>query len=160
MFELIRLASRGRTPVQMWGIVTVVFLAGCGPAPAPVKADPTTEAWYGQAVQQLNDLNREAARWLASGKADAASAAILRGQPLEERLLSAVHPTLAATEAASDLDRLYGRMLLANRHYGWARLMFQKNLGRWRTWRPETDESHRRLQQAKDDIDACDRAMR
>ncbi len=140
-------------------LVAVVLLAGCGPAPAPSTSDPTREPWYGQTVQQLNELNREAERSLASGKSDAASAAILRGQPLEERLLSPVHPTLAATEAASDLDRLYGRMLLANRHYGWARLMFQKNLGRWRTWRPENDESHRRLQQAKDDIAACDRAM-
>jgi hypothetical protein len=145
--------------VRPLALVAVVLLAGCGPAPSPSKVDPTREPWYSQTVQQLNDLNREAERALAAGKSDAASAAILRGQPLEERLLSAVHPTLAATEAASDLDRLYGRMLLANRHCGWARLMFQKNLGRWRTWRPENDESRRRLQQAKDDIAACDRAM-
>jgi hypothetical protein len=145
--------------VRPLALVAVVLLAGCGPAPPPSSTDPTREAWYGQTVQQLNDLNREAERSLASGKSDAASASILRGQALEERLLSPVHPTLPATQAASDLDRLYGRMLLANRHYGWARLMFQKNLGRWRTWRPETDESHRRLQQAKDDIAACDRAM-
>jgi hypothetical protein len=145
--------------VRPLALVGILVLAGSRPAPAPSKADPTEESWYGETTQQLATLNRQAERSLASGNSDAASAAILRGQPLEERLLSAVHPTLAATEAASDLDRLYGRMLLANRHYGWARLMFQKNLGRWRTWRPETDESHRRLQQAKDDIAACDRAM-
>jgi hypothetical protein len=140
-------------------IAAALVLASCSRSPEPPNADPTHEPWYSQTVQRLNELNREAEHSLASGNSDAASAAILRGQPLEKRLLSPVHPTLPATEAASDLDRLYGRMLLANRHYGWARLMFQKNLGRWRTWRPETDESQRRLQQAKEDIAECDRAM-
>jgi hypothetical protein len=145
--------------VRILAIAAALLLASCSRSPLRPDTDPTREPWYGEAVQQLNELNREAERSMATGKSDAASAAILRGLPLEERLLSPVHPTLAATEAASDLDRLYGRMLLANRHFGWARLMFQKNLGRWRTWRPATDESHRRLQEAKDDIAACDRAM-
>jgi hypothetical protein len=61
--------------------------------------------------------------------------------------------------AVSDLDRLYGRMLLANRNVGWARLTFQKNLARWRNWRPETADSARRLQQAKDDIAECDKRL-
>jgi hypothetical protein len=146
--------------VRLFAFIAVLVLASCSRGSAPANADPTREPWYSETVQQLNELNRETERSLASGNSDAASAAIMRGQPLEERLLSPVHPTLAATEAASDLDRLYGRMLLANHHYGWARLMFQKNLGRWRTWRPETDESRQRLQQAKDDIAACDRAMK
>jgi hypothetical protein len=60
-------------------------------------------------------------------------------------------------EAAGDLDQLYGTMLLNNRHYGWARMMFQENLARWKHWRPATDESQRRLKQAEDAIAECDR---
>ena len=75
------------------------------------------------------------------------------------RLLSVPRPTLEATEAASDLDDLYGRMLLANRHYGWARLQFQKNLARWRHWQPETSETVRRLEKAKAAIAECDRHL-
>jgi hypothetical protein len=105
-------------------------------------------------------LDREAERFLAGGNSDKAAAAVTSGLPLEKRLLSVSRPTLAATDAVSDLDEIYGRMLLANRHYGWARLTFQKNLARWRNWRPETAESARRVQQAKDDIAECDQRMR
>ena len=44
-------------------------------------------------------------------------------------------------ETVSDLDQLYGQMLLANRNYGWARLVFQKNRARWKTWKPATSET-------------------
>jgi hypothetical protein len=145
--------------MRLFVIAAVVWLAGCGTAPAPSAGDPTREAWYGQTVQQLAALNRDAERFLAGRESDKAAAAIVAGQRLEARLLSVSRPTLAATEAVSDLDRLYGRMLLSNRHFGWARLMFQKNLARWRNWRPATEESARRLQQAKDDIAECDRGM-
>jgi hypothetical protein len=37
--------------------------------------------------------------------------------------------------------------------------MFQKNLARWRNWKPETAETARRSQQAKDEIAECDRGM-
>jgi hypothetical protein len=50
-------------------------------------------------------------------------------------------------------------MLLANHHYGWARLQFQKNLARWRHWQPATPEATRRLQQAKSAIAECDRHL-
>jgi hypothetical protein len=73
------------------------------------------------------------------------------------RLLSVPRPTLEAAEAASDLDQLYGRMLLSNRHYGWARLMFQKNLARWKHWQPQTPETSRRFQQAVSAIAECDK---
>jgi hypothetical protein len=62
-------------------------------------------------------------------------------------------------EAASDLDQLYGRMLLSNRNYGWARLEFQKNRARWKTWQPQTDETVRRLKLAETAIAECDRRM-
>lgn len=102
-------------------------------------------------------MNREANRLFQGGQSDQAAALIEKGEPLMKRLLSVSRPTLAATEAASDLDDLYGRMLLSNRHYGWARLQFQKNLARWKNWKPQTEETARRLKQAESAIAECDR---
>ncbi len=140
-----------------------ILLAGCAPPPAPVaqqaKPDPTTEAWYAQTVQQLASMNLQAAKLLESGKADEAAAIITSGQPMAARILAPARPTLAAMEAASDLDQLYGRMLLANRHYGWARLTFQKNLIRWKTWKPQTPDTLRRLKLAQSAIAECDRQL-
>jgi hypothetical protein len=50
-------------------------------------------------------------------------------------------------------------MLLANRHYGWARLQFQKNVARWKHWMPQTKETARRLKQAESAIAECDRRL-
>ena len=134
-----------------------VILAACESAPPPPPRDATKEAWYGQAVEQLTTLNREAESAFASGKPDQAAAQIEKGQPLMARVLAVAQPTLEATIAASDLDQLYGRMLLSNRHYGWARLQFQKNLARWKHWQPPTADSARRLQLAEEAIAECDR---
>ena len=136
----------------------ISVLMGCASAPVePAKPDATKEAWYGQTVEQLAAMNREAERDFAGGKSDEAAALIVKGQPLVKRLLSVPRPTVAAAEAASDLDHLYGRMLLSNRHYGEARLLFQKNLSRWRHWQPQTPETARRFQQAQSAIAECDR---
>ena len=104
-------------------------------------------------------MDRQAQSLLERGKSDDASAIITAAEPWAKRLISVPQPTLAAMEAASDLDDLYGRMLLANRNYGWARIMFQKNLARWRTWKPQTDETDRRRKQADAAIAECDRRM-
>ncbi len=143
-------------------IFAAILLAGCAPKPAPVaqaKPDPTTEAWYGQAVEQLAGMNREAAKLVEGGKPDEAASIVSNGQPIAARLLAPARPTLAAMEAASDLDQLYGRMLLDNRHYGWARLAFQKNAIRWKTWKPQTPETLRRFKLAQSAIAECDRQM-
>jgi hypothetical protein len=50
-------------------------------------------------------------------------------------------------------------MLLANRHYGWARMFFQKNAARWKTWTPATDDTERRRKAAEAGIAECDRGM-
>src|SRR6185295_4893100 len=118
------------------------LLTGCAAPPAPA-GNPTAEAWYGETVQQLSVLNREAESSFENHKPDQAAALIEKGQPMVSRLLSVSRPTLQAVEAASDLDHLYGRMLLSNRHYGWARLLFQKNLSRWRHWQPPTPDTAR-----------------
>ena len=104
-------------------------------------------------------MNLQAQRLLERGKADEAAAVISAGEPWENRLLSAPRPTFAAMEAASDLDELYGRMLLMNRNYGWARMMFQKDVARWRSWKPQTDETARRRKMAEAAMAECDRRM-
>jgi hypothetical protein len=83
----------------------------------------------------------------------------MQAQPLAKRLISVPRPTLAATEAASDLDQLYGQMLFSNRNYGWARLLFQKNLARWKYWTPRTPETAARLKRAQAEIADCDRRI-
>jgi len=148
--------------VRLFAILASGFLTACETASPPQRdaaRDATKEAWYSETVQQLVGMNGEARSFFESGKSDQAAALIEKGQPLMSRLLSVPRPTLEATEAASDPDDLYGRMLLANRHYGWARLLFQKNLARWRHWQPETPEAARRLQQAKAAIAECDRHL-
>ena len=144
--------------MRLLAILATALLTACESAPEP-RRDATKEAWYDQTVQQLVGMNREAESSFASGKSDQAAALIEKGQPLMRRLLSVPRPTLEATEAASDLDDLYGRMLLSNHHYGWARLLFQKNLARWRHWQPPTPEAARRLEKAKSAIAECDRHL-
>ena len=102
---------------------------------------------------------REASALVESKKLDEAGAVVTKAQPLIERLLSVPKPTLEAIQAASDLDQLYGRMLLNNRHYGWARMLFQKNIARWKNWNPQTDETARRMKQAETGMAECDRRM-
>jgi hypothetical protein len=143
----------------------VVLLAGCAPPPAPVAkvatpaADPVAEAWYGPMTAELARMDREAEGLLRDGKGDRAAAVIMKGQALASRLLAAPRPTLGAMEAAADLDQLYAAMLLGNRNYGWARLAFQKNVSRWKNWRPPTPETARRLKLAQDGVAQCDRRM-
>ena len=137
-------------------------LLSCGPAAPIQKAappDPTTDSAYTRTVDDLADLNRQARDSFKAGKGDQAASLIERGEPLSKRLMSVSRPTLAATEAASDLDQLYGDMLLSNRNYGWARLLYQKNLARWKYQRPQTPETESRRKQAESAIAECDRRM-
>jgi hypothetical protein len=138
-------------------------LVGCGPAPSTPSASASSSTaeppGYSEDLRQLAALNQEASVLLKEGKADKAGDAITKAQPVMTRLLSVRHPALAAMEAASDLDDLYGRMLLANRHYGWARMQFQKNLARWKNWVPQTPDTERRRKVAESAIAECDRKM-
>ena len=128
-------------------ILAAAFLASCEHAPAP-PLDATKEPWYRETVEQLTAMNREANSAFAAGKSDQAAKLIEKGQPLVARLLDVSNPTLEAAVAASDLS---------NRHYGWARLLFQKNLSRWKHWQPQTPETARLLKQAESAIAECDR---
>jgi hypothetical protein len=121
-----------------------------------VPKDPTTEAWYTQTVVDLTAIAHQASDLFEKGKADDAAALIEKGEPLSAKLLAVRNPTLGAVEAASDLDQLYGQMLFSNHNYGWARLMFQKNLARWKTWTPQTPATAARLHAAQTAIAQCD----
>jgi hypothetical protein len=148
--------------VRLLFIVATTVLAGCTAAPPPPQAsqiDPTEESWYGESVKKLEEMNRQAQSLYQHGKADEAAAMITGADPLVKRLVSVPRPTLAALEAASDRDDLYGRMLLANRNYGWARILFQTNLARWRSWKPQTPETARRLKLTEAAIAECDRRL-
>jgi hypothetical protein len=95
----------------------------------------------------------------ANGKADDAASLIEKAEPLESQVLAVPRPTLSAMESASDLDDLYGRMLLSNRHYEWALFLFQKCSARWKYWQPQTEETARRLKLAESEIAECGRRM-
>jgi hypothetical protein len=148
-------------------VVMAAALTACGPAPQPkaetgqVKPAPdlTVEPWYKQSTDELADFNRQAADLLEAGRFDEASAIVARTQPLADRLLAASHPTLAAMEAASDHDDLYGRMLMHDQRWGWARMTFQKNLVRWKSWQPQTPASATRIKTAADAVAECDRHL-
>jgi hypothetical protein len=138
-----------------------LLFAACGPsAPAEApKVDPTTESWYPQTAQRLATMDRAAEQLFQGGRTQEAAAIVTSGQSLQSRLLAAPRPTLAAMEAIADLDRIYGRLLINNGYYGEARLLFQKNITRWKTWKPQTPETERRLKEANADIAECDRHM-
>ncbi len=144
--------------VRLPALLAAALLTGCASKPvAPATSDPTQEPWYGQTVEQLAAINRDAEAAFQNHQPDQAAALIEKGQPLMKRVLDVRQPTLAAAEAASDLDDLYGRMLFSNRHYEWAEILFQQNRSRWRNWAHKTPETDRRLKQAESAIQECDK---
>ena len=148
--------------MRLVALAAMAVLAACGPAPAPAgssQADATTDSAYSETVNRLAAMNRQAEALYQNGKSDDAATLVTQGESLATRLLNVSHPTLPAMEAISDLDDLYGRMLLANKNYGWARLEFQKNRARWKNWNPQTPETERRLKQANAAIAECDRHL-
>ncbi len=143
-------------------VVLAMVLGACSKAPAPSSAAPhnaTSDPWYRTATEELIHLSRGASDAYAQGNSDKASALIEQGEPVASRLLAVPKPTLQAARAASDLDELYGKMLFKNRHYGWARLQFQKNLARWKHWQPQTPDTAARWRAAQTAIDDCDKKL-
>jgi hypothetical protein len=141
-------------------LIVAALLTACGEPPAaPPPHDSAADPEYAKTVEQLAALTRQADALFKNGKPDDASALIEQGEPLESQVLSVLHPTLAATQAASDLDDLYGRMLLSNRHFVWAQTLFQKNLARWKYWQPQTDDTARRFKLAESQIAECERGI-
>ena len=161
---LIRCIHKEKEPVRLPAILAVaaaILFTSCTPAPKPteVSQDATQQPWYTQSVAELTKMNHEAEDYLQKGQGDQASALILKGEPLKKRILSVSHPSLDAAVAASDLDQLYGRMLFSNHHYGWARMLFQQDLARWKYWKTQSPETERRLKRAQDAIIECDQHL-
>ena len=48
-----------------------------------------------------------------------------------------------------------GRLMRKSR----ARMLFQKNIVRWKTWTPQTADTARRLRQAQEAVAECDRRL-
>jgi hypothetical protein len=142
----------------------LAVLAGCASEPPPKKVeqpkvDPVTEAWYPKSVSDLAALNHRGEDLFRKGERDQAGTVVTEGQELQGKLLAAPKPTLEAMEVSSDLDDLYARILLANNNVGWARLVYQKNVVRWRVWKPQTAETEKRRKQAEAGIKECDRRL-
>ena len=142
-----------------------LLLASCAPPPPPPKApekappEPAAEEWYPQVTADLAALNRKAGAEYRAGRRKEAGRLVVEGQALAARLLAKPHATLAAMEAADDLDLLYARLLQDEHNLGWARLVLQKSVARWTNWRPVTPESEQRRKQALAGIAAIDRAI-
>ena len=134
------------------------MLSSCGgPAEAPAKPDPTQQPRYQTMVGQVAMLAAEADELMKQKKRDEAAALISKGQPMIAELLAAPRPSVEAMQAVSDLDDLYGQMLVGNRHYGEARMLFQKNVARWKNWKPVSEDTARRLKQAEERVAECDK---
>ena len=149
----------------VWLISAVFVLAlmhiACAPGPPskPLYIDPSEEPGYAETVAALQAKNREAQQHLAAGKRSEAAAVVKEALPLSKELLRSSRPPLEAMEAVSDLDHIYATLLLENRHIVFARQLFQNNLARWRSWKPETEETRRRLERAQEGIRRCDEVL-
>ena len=140
--------------------IALAVLSACAPTPSAVpKVDPTSEAWYAPTVQRLAQIDVDAATLAAAGRLQEAAVLVTSGQALQTRLLSAPRPTLEAMQAIADLDQVYGHMLIANGFYGEARMLFQKNVTRWKVWKPQTPDTQNRLKLANAGIAECDKHM-
>jgi hypothetical protein len=146
--------------VRIAGIAVVLaLLSSCGePPPPPPAPDETTLPWYAETIARVTAMTKEARDDFEHGKPDEASALIQQAEPLASQLLTVLHPTLEATIAAADLDALYARMLFSNRHYEWAQFLYQKNVARWKYWKPPNEETDRRLKEAQAQVEECVRA--
>jgi hypothetical protein len=140
-------------------LAATLFIAACGSAPPPPGSNAALPSWYAPALDQLTTLNRQAEADFEAGRQDPAAVKIKQAQSLSARLLAVPQPSFQAVEAASDLDDLYGRMLLSNRNYGWAQMFFQKNRSRWKNFRPQTQETQRRFKQAESEIAECEKGI-
>jgi hypothetical protein len=144
----------------------VILTIGCSQAPPPQPQakdqpppDATVQPGYALSADELAAFNRRAGELLQAGQFEQASAIVTQSQPLADRLLAASHPTLAAMEAASDHDDLSARLYMHNQQWGWARMAFQKNLVRWKAWKPQTPETAARIKAASDAVAECDKRM-
>jgi hypothetical protein len=130
-----------------------ILLTACFSAPPPPPHDVTQDEWLWKERRGNGVHGPRSGCRFRGWKPDDAAAVIEKGETISGKLPEASRPTLEAMQAASNLDYLYARVLFSGKNYGWARLMFQKNLARWKHWAPQTPETERRIKQAQDRID-------
>jgi hypothetical protein len=147
----------------LWiSLLLLLTLFGCGspgsrePRSAAPLTDPARQPEYLETLARLREINEQAVAHHKAGRREEAAALVTEGQPLSKELLGISKPPLAAMEAASDLDQLYGDLLRENRHYVYARQLYQRNVGRWKHWQPQTEDTIRRLNEAQEAIAVCD----
>ena len=152
------------SPRSTLAVILALLFTACSPQASmperPEEPVGTESPAYALTIQQLNDLNGKASDLLRRGDSTQAAALVKDGQPLARELLRARKPTLAAMQAVSDHDHLYGTLLLGNRHYIWARQFFQTNVTRWKNWQPATEDTVRRLGEAKAAVARCDQLLK
>jgi hypothetical protein len=120
-------------------IAFVAGLATIGMACAPVvpearlaKRQVTRHPGYSEIGARLTALDRKAEVLFRAHKQDEAAALIHQGEHLAKQLLSVPRPSLEATEAGSDPDDLYARMLLSKSALWLGKAAVSKNVARWR----------------------------
>ena len=148
----------------MFAVLAFLQIVACAPPPeraeSTLRRDLSADQGYLDTIQRLSALNRKAAASLESGARDQAAALVKQGLPLSAELLQVNRPTLGAMEAVSDLDHLYGKLLLSKGYPVWARQMFVTNAVRWRQWKPESEDTLRRRREAEKAIAECDRLLK
>jgi hypothetical protein len=118
-----------------------VMVSCAAPPPPPAQkaaVDPGDGEWYAPAITELAGLNRESGVAIAGAASPTMRRENHEGAGVVGAAAVGCAPPLEAMEAAADNENLYAGMLLANKNFGWARLSYQKNVSRWKNWRPQT----------------------
>lgn len=139
-----------------------LLLAACGsPARAPQAAAPKIDRAAQRArLAELENANRAARELFDKGDRAAAGEIVGRTEAMAIALIGGdPSPSIEIMRAVSDHDELYGRLLMANRHWGHARHILAKIENRWRLWQPQDDESRKRRSGAITLMRECEQHM-
>lgn len=143
-------------------VLALVVLAGCESRPDPKQqAGPQIDRSAQRAkLAELEGANRQAWEHFRKHERTAAGDIVGRTDALSNNLIGGdPAPSIEIMRAVSDHDELYGRLLMANRHWGHARHIIAKIENRWRLWQPQDDESRKRRQAAIELMRECDRNL-
>lgn len=139
-----------------------LLLASCGsPARPPQAAAPKIDRAAQRArLAELENANRAARELFDKGDRTAAGDIVGRTDAMAIALIGGdPSPSIEILRAVSDHDELYGRLLMANRHWGHARHILAKIENRWRLWQPQDDESRQRRAGALALMLECEKRM-
>lgn len=143
-------------------LCALALLASCGGDRPPAKpAAPALDRVRQRAqLAELESANRAAWDHYRQGNRTAAGDIVGRTDALSIGLMGGdPRPSIEIMRAVSDHDELYGRLLMANRHWGHARHILAKIENRWRLWQPQDDESRKRRADALVLMRECEQRM-